>query len=259
MKTQKAVRARAIPCLLLERSSLVKTVRFRSPSYIGDPANTVRIFNELEVDELCILDIAATRTGNPPNWRLLTEIASEAFMPLSYGGGVRDAETVGQLLRIGFEKVIINTAALGNLDVVRRAADAYGSQAIVVSIDAKRKLLGRYEVVVESASRGIGMDPVAAALEAERRGAGEILLTAIDREGTWSGFDVELTRAVTSRVGVPVIAHGGAGNVDHIAEVVRKGGASAVALGSMVVYQKKDLGVLVNFPDPADLDRALGR
>ena len=251
------LRARVIPCLLLDRSSLVKTVRFKTPSYIGDPANTVRIFNELEVDELCILDISATAQRRAPNWDLLTEVASEAFMPLSYGGGVTDVATVGRLLRLGFEKVIINTKAHESRDLIRRAADAYGSQAIVVSIDVRKKLFRGYEVMVASGSRGISGTPVEVAIAAERAGAGELLLTAIDREGTWTGFDVELTASVTRSVSIPVIANGGAGTVEHIGEAVHRGGASGVALGSMVVYQGKDLGVLVNFPDPADLGRVL--
>ena len=253
------LRSRVIPCLLLDRNSLVKTVRFKSPSYIGDPANTVRIFNELEVDELCILDITASVQGRAPTWELLTEVASEAFMPLSYGGGVRDVATVGRLLRIGFEKVIINTAAQLEPDLIRKAADAYGSQAIIVSIDVRRKFLGRYEVMVASGTRSTSRDPVTAALDAQRSGAGEILLTAIDREGTWTGFDVELTASVTRRVSVPVIANGGAGSLEHIGAAIDRGGASAVALGSMVVYQGQDLGVLVSFPDAADLARVLRR
>ena len=253
------LRARVIPCLLLDRASLVKTVKFKTPGYIGDPANTVRIFNELEVDELCLLDISATNQHREPNWDLLTEVASEAFMPLSYGGGVKDVEMVGRLLRIGFEKVILNTAANTNPDLVRRAADAFGSQAIIVSIDVRRKFLGRYEVMVASGTKATSRDPVEAAIAAERAGAGEILLTAIDREGTWTGFDVELTRSVTQRVRVPVIANGGAGSLAHIGEAIDRGGASAVALGSMVVYQGQDLGVLVNFPDAPDLARVLRR
>lgn len=253
------LRSRVIPCLLLDGTSLVKTVRFKAPGYIGDPANTVRIFNELEVDELCILDITATAQRREPSWDLLTEVASEAFMPLSYGGGVRDVATVGRLLRIGFEKVIMNTAAHDQPDLIRRAADAYGSQAIVVSIDARKRMLRGYEVVVAGGSRRTSHDPVEAALAAQRAGAGEILLTAIDREGTWSGLDVDLTSSVTRRVSVPVIANGGAGSVEHIGEAVDRGGASGVAVGSMVVYQGKDLGVLVNFPDPADLARVLRR
>lgn len=254
-----SVRTRLIPTLLLDDGGLVKTVKFKEGTYVGDPANTVRIFNELEVDELCILDIHATRQRRAPSWDLLTELASEAFMPLSYGGGVRDVETVGKLLRTGFEKVIINTAAVDRPDLVRRASDAYGTQAIIVSIDVRRKILGRYEVMVESGSRGTGMDPVEAAQRAQDLGAGEILLTAIDREGTWSGLDTKLIAQVTRKVTIPVIAHGGAGTVEHIGEAVHDGGASAVALGSMVVFQGKDLGVLVNFPDQAELKRAIRR
>lgn len=253
------LRPRVIPCLLLDGTSLVKTVRFKTPAYIGDPANTVRIFNELEVDELCILDITATARSREPNWDLLTEVASEAFMPLSYGGGVRDVAMVGRLLRIGFEKVVLNTAAHDRPDLVRRAADAYGSQAIVVSIDARKKLFRGYEVVVASGTRRTSQEPVEAAIAAQRAGAGEILLTAIDREGTWAGFDVDLTLSVTRRVSVPVIANGGAGNVEHIGDAIHRGGASGVAVGSMVVFQGKDLGVLVNFPEPADLTRVLRR
>lgn len=251
------VRPRVIPCLLLDKTSLVKTVKFKSPSYVGDPANTVRIFNELEVDELCILDISATRNRRPPNWELLEEIASEAFMPLSYGGGVRDTETAGRLLRIGFEKVIINTAAVESPDVVGRAAAAYGSQAIIVSIDARKKLLGGYDVVVAGATRSAGTTPLDAAIAAERAGAGEILLTSVDREGTWRGFDLDLVRSVTRRVRIPVIANGGAGDVSHIGQAIHAGGAQAVALGSMVVYQGRDLGVLVNFPESDALEREL--
>lgn len=253
------MRVRIIPCLLLDGSSLVKTVRFRNPTYIGDPVNTVRIFNELEVDELCLLDIRATKLRRPPNFQLLEEIASEAFMPLSYGGGVRDWETVGRLLRIGFEKVVINTALRDGPDVVRRAADAFGKQAVVASIDVKKKLLGRYEVMVECAERGTSEEPVRWAQRAEELGAGEILLTAIDREGTWDGFDTALISNVTRAVSIPVIAHGGAGGVRDIGEAVHRGRASAVALGSMVVFQQKDLGVLVSFPESAELDRVTGR
>jgi cyclase len=254
-----SVRTRVIPTLLLDDGGLVKTVKFKDGTYVGDPANTVRIFNELEVDELCILDIRATKQRRAPSWDLLTELASEAFMPLSYGGGVRDVETVGKLLRTGFEKVIVNTSAFDRPELVRKASDAYGSQAIIVSIDVRRKLLGRYEVMVESGTRGTGKDPVEAALRAQDLGAGEILLTAIDREGTWSGLDTALVAQVTKRVTIPVIAHGGAGTVQHIGDAVHKGGASAVALGSMVVFQGKDLGVLVNFPDHAELKRAIRR
>ena len=251
------MRARVIPCLLLDGTTLLKTVKFGAPTYIGDPVNTVRIFNELEVDELCLLDVAATRERRPPNFDVLAEVASEAFMPLCYGGGVRDVETAGKLLRIGFEKVVLNSAAVERPRLVTEVAEAFGRQAVIVSIDARKKLLRGYEVVTASATRKTGLDPVEWAARAADLGAGELLITAVDREGTWSGYDTQLIAQVTRKVSVPVIANGGAGRVEHLAEAVFEGGAAAVALGSMVVFQGKDLGVLVNFPDRAELRRVL--
>jgi imidazole glycerol-phosphate synthase subunit HisF len=251
------LRVRVIPCLLLRRGSLVKTVRFRNPVYIGDPINTVRIFNELEVDELAFLDISASLEERAPDLSALREIADECFMPLSYGGGIRDVATAERILATGFEKVIVNSAACENPELITELAKRFGSQAVVVSIDVARTAFGRYRVASRSATRGEPARPVEWAQEAERRGAGEILLTSVEREGTWQGFDVALTARVTAAVGVPVIAHGGAGSVGHIGEVVRSGGASAVALGSLVVYQNRGMGVLVNFPDKTALERAL--
>ena len=251
------LRVRVIPCLLLRRGSLVKTVRFRNPAYIGDPINTVRIFNELEVDELAFLDITASIEERAPDLGVLREIADECFMPLSYGGGIRDVATAERILATGFEKVIVNSAACENPALITELARRFGSQAVIVSIDVTRSAFGGYKVASRSATRTEPARPVEWAQEAERRGAGEILLTSVEREGTWRGFDVTLTARVTTAVGVPVIAHGGAGSVGHVAEVVRSGGASAVALGSLVVYQNPGMGVLVNFPDKAALERAL--
>ncbi|HEX6361930.1 MAG TPA: AglZ/HisF2 family acetamidino modification protein [Albitalea sp.] len=252
------LRVRVIPALLLRDESLVKTVRFGDFVYVGDPCNTVRIFNELEVDELVFLDIAATRAGRPPHLALLADIANECFMPLAYGGGIRTFEDAQAVFRVGFEKVVINTAAVENPALVTRLAEHYGSQAVIVSIDVKRDLFGHWKVRTRAGTTDAGRDAVSWAKEAERLGAGEILLTSIDREGTWDGFDVALVKAVADAVQVPVIAHGGAGSLDHVADVVKRGGASAVALGSMVVFQKKGMGVLVNFPEPAQLAAHLG-
>jgi cyclase len=251
------LRVRVIPCLLLRQGSLVKTVRFRNPAYIGDPINTVRIFNELEVDELAFLDITASVEERAPDLGVLREIADECFMPLSYGGGIRDVATAERILATCFEKVIVNSAACENPQLVTELARRFGSQAVIVSIDVTRSLFGSYKVVSQSATQAQPAEPVAWAQEAERRGAGEILLTSVEREGTWQGFDVALTARVTAAVGIPVIAHGGAGSVAHIGEVVHSGGASAVALGSLVVYQNRGMGVLVNFPDKVALERAL--
>ena len=251
------LRTRVIPALLLRGESLVKTRRFGKFTYVGDPCNTVRIFNELEVDELAFLDIDASRSGRSPNMSLLAEIADECFMPLSYGGGIRTLDDARRIFDVGFEKVVLNSSALADPELISRIAGRYGSQAVIVSIDVKRDLFGRERVWSLGGSRAVPMAADQWAREAEGRGAGEILLTAIDREGTWAGFDVPLTRRVAEAVNIPVIAHGGAGSIGDIAEAVHQGQASAVAVGSMVVFQKQRMGVLVNFPDEEQLRRAL--
>jgi cyclase len=251
------LRTRIIPALLLRNESLVKTVRFGKFTYVGDPANTVRIFNELEVDELLFLDITASRENRGLNLKVLADIANECFMPLGYGGGIRSLDQAKALFDIGFEKVAINTYATSQPGLISKIAKHYGSQAVIVSIDVKPGLLGRQTVRTQSGKHNTDRDPVAWAKEVEQMGAGEILLTAMDREGTWDGFDLELVRRVTDAVSIPVIAHGGAGSLEHIRQVVKQSCASAVALGSMVVFQKKGMGVLVNFPDSKLLEATL--
>ena len=233
------LKTRIIPCLQLINESLVKTVKFDKYGYIGDYINTVRIFNELEVDELCFLDIRASREKRKPNIEILHQIADECFMPLSYGGGINTFESAKQILSIGFEKVILNTAAAKNHELVTRIAEHFGAQAVVVSIDVKKNMWG-YQVYINDGTEKLNIDVIDWAKQLEQLGAGEILLTSMDRDGTWSGFDVEITRKVATFVGIPVIANGGAGTIEHIAEVVKNGMASAVALGSMLVYQKKE-------------------
>lgn len=252
------LRTRVIPALLLRNESLVKTRRFGKFTYVGDPANTVRIFNELEVDELLFLDITATREGRRPNLSVLRDIADECFMPLGYGGGIRSLEDAKQVFEIGIEKIALNAAARANPELISRIADTYGSQAVIVALDVKTAWFGGTGVFSHEDRRVTRLDPVAWAREAEARGAGEILLTSVDREGTWSGFDLELVREVSDAVSIPVIAHGGAATTSDIRAAIREGGASAVAVGSMVVFQKKDMGVLVNFPDAAALRKSLG-
>ena len=252
------LRTRVIPVLLLRNESLVKTVRFNTFTYVGDPCNTVRIFNELEVDELLFLDITATREHRGPNIQILSDISNECFMPLGYGGGIRELDQAKAIFDIGFEKIAINSAAVDNPRLISELASHYGSQAVIVSIDVKAGWLGCPRVRTAAGKQKTKLDPVRWAKEAEERGAGEILLTSIDREGTWDGFDLDFVKRVTDAVSIPVIAHGGAGRVEDIGRVVKQGGASAVALGSMVVFQKKDKGVLVNFPEPQELEAALG-
>jgi imidazole glycerol-phosphate synthase subunit HisF len=251
------LRTRIIPALLLRNESLVKTVRFGKFTYVGDPCNTVRIFNELEVDELLFLDITATREKRAPNLKVLADIANECFMPLGYGGGIRTLADAKAVFDIGFEKVAINSYAMENPQFVSQLAAHYGSQAVIVSIDVKKNIWGRYQVHTHAGKKNSGRDPVEWAREVELLGAGEILLTSIDQEGTWDGFDLKLVKCVTDAINIPVIAHGGAGTVAHIGAVVKEANASAVALGSMVVFQKKGMGVLVNFPDSFQLEEVL--
>lgn len=251
------LRTRVIPSLLLRGESLVKTVKFGKFVYVGDPCNTLRIFNELEVDELLVLDITATPDGREPNLKLLADIADECFMPLGYGGGIRRLDHAKAIFAIGFEKVVVNSQAVATPQLITDIARHYGSQAVIVSIDVKTSLWRGPEVRTRGGRGRTGLDPVAWAKESENRGAGEILLTSIDREGTWSGFDLDLIRAVSDAVSIPVIAQGGAGSLADIGKAVNVAHASAVALGSMVVFQKKGMGVLVNFPSPNKLARAL--
>lgn len=251
------LRTRVIPCLQLIDESLVKTVKFGDHGYIGDPINTVRIFNELEVDELCFLDIRATKENRTPNLKILAEIANECFMPLSYGGGVRDADTAKKILSIGFEKIILNTAAYDNNALVTEIANHSGNQSVIGSIDVKKNMFGKYQVYTNDGTKKREMDPIKWAQKLEELGAGELLVTSMDRDGTWKGYDEEFLLSITKAVTIPVIANGGAGNIEHIANVVKKSQVSAVALGSMVVYQAQGLGVLVNFPDKNLLEKSI--
>lgn len=243
------LKTRIIPALLLQNDALVKTIRFNKPGYIGDPINTVRIFNEMEVDELIFLDITATNEKRSPNLRILSEIANECFMPLGYGGGLNSFEIIKSIFSIGFEKVVLNSVCYDKPDFISRVAAHYGSQAVVASVDVKKNIWGNYEVYSHSGKQKRTVNLLEWVSELEHLGAGEILLTAIDKEGSWSGMDLSLIKKVTDAVSIPVIAHGGAGNIHHIGEAVNLSHASAVALGSMVVYQQKGMGVLVNFPD----------
>jgi cyclase len=239
---------RIIPCLLVADGGLVKTTRFADPRYVGDPINTVRIFNDKQVDELVILDIRAATEGRGPDEDAIREIASEAFMPVGYGGGVHDVATATRLIQLGVEKVIVNTATIDRPVVVREIADRLGSSTIVGSIDARRRVDGSYEVVVEDGGRPTGVDVRTHAETLQRDGAGELLLTSIDRDGTMTGYDLELVRLVSESVSIPVVAVGGAGSLEDMVSAVRDGGAAAAAAGSFFVFHGRHRAVLVTYP-----------
>jgi len=250
---------RVMPCLLLKEESLVKTVKFQNPGYIGDSINAVRIYNEKEVDELIFLDITATLEKRKPPFKILAEIAGECFMPVAYGGGIRTLDDIKTIFSLGIEKVALNSYAVENPRFVQEAADAFGSQSIVASIDARRHAPGRYEVYTQGGRKPSGLDPVQHALHVQRMGAGEILLTSIDRDGTQEGYDLELIRSVARNVSIPVIACGGAGKVQDFVDAIIEGGASACAAGSMVVYFGRNRAVLISFPSRRELEQVLGK
>jgi cyclase len=242
---------RIIPALLLKGQGLVKTVKFKDPKYLGDPINIVRIFND--VDEIVLLDITATPENRGPHFEMLRNIASEAFIPLAYGGGIRTMNDVRTLLSIGIEKLILNTSSVENPSLVRGVADHAGSQAMVVSMDVKKNFLGKYEVFTRCGQKKTGLDPVRHAAEMEKMGAGEILINSIDRDGTMLGYDIDLVRKVADAVNVPVVACGGAGNLTHVSEVIQQGHASAAAAGSIFVFKGPLHGVLISYPTPKEL------
>jgi cyclase len=251
------LKTRVIPCLLLKRAALVKTVKFKNPSYIGDPINAIKIYNEKEVDELIFLDITATIEQRQPPFKILSEIASECFMPVTYGGGIRSLQAAKQIFSLGIEKISVNSYAVENPSFIAAVSETFGSQSVVVSIDARKTLWGGYKVYTHGGRKATSLDPVDFAGQMEKTGAGEILLTAIDRDGMMTGYDIDLIKKVTSALSIPVIACGGAGTVNDFSAAVKEGGASGVAAGSMVVYHGRNRAVLINFPTRNELQDAL--
>jgi len=243
---------RVIPVLLVSDGYLVKPVRFQGDKYIGDPINAVRIFNEKQVDELIICDIDASIKGTGVNYTLIEEIASEAFMPVGYGGGVVSAAEAKRITGIGIEKVILNTVVMQRPESVAEISEALGSSSTVVSVDVRRKLTGGWDTFARRGSRKSGKSPAEFAAHAQQLGAGEILVSSIDRECTFTGYDLKLIESVASAVTVPIIALGGAGEYSHLAPAL-EAGASAVAAGSMFVLNGKHRAVLISYPTPVQV------
>jgi cyclase len=230
---------RVMPTLLFKEVGLVKGVAFDSWRRVGSPMQAVKVYNMREVDELVYLDITATADGRSPDFDTIDELADECFMPLTVGGGVRSVDDVRRLLAVGADKVCLNTVAVEAPGIISDIADRFGAQCVVVSIDARRHADGRYEAYVRSGKVATGRDPVALAKDAEATGAGEILITSIDRDGTMQGYDIELTRRVADAVSVPVIASGGAGSYADMAAVLHDAHVSAVAAASMFQFTEQ--------------------
>ena len=241
------IRERIMPCLLMEDAGLVKTIKFSNPRYIGDPINAINIFNEKDVDEMIIVDIKATATGHI-DFDLLEELASEAFMPLTYGGGIKTIEDIKRILKSGFEKVVINYSFFENKNLIQEASALFGSQSISVGIDVKKNLFGKYKVFRLNGKEKTGLDPINAAIMAQESGAGEIFLNNIDKDGTMSGYDINLVDKIANAVEIPVVACGGAGSIKDIAELFNKTKVSGAAVGSLFIYFGKHKAVLINVP-----------
>jgi cyclase len=244
------LKTRVIPSLLIQNSGLVKTVQFKNAKYVGDPINAIKIFNEKEVDELAVLDISATKRG-AIDYELLSRINKEAFMPLSYGGGIRTPEDVQRILSLGYEKVVLNTGILDDPDLIGRIAAQCGSQSIMACVDAKKDLFG-YHVYDYRKMKATKTSVADWCKECQDRGAGEILLHNVDREGTYQGYDANLLQQISERVSVPLIALGGAGKIGDL-KIAVDSGASAVAAGSIFVFYGPHRAVLITYPKKAEL------
>ena len=232
------LKVRIIPTLLFKDFGLVKGVKFDSWRRVGSVMQAVKVYNLREVDELIFLDIAATNDNRRPDFQTVDEIADECFMPLTVGGGIKTTEDIRCLLKVGADKIAINTFAVESPEFIQEAAQRFGSQCIVVSIDVK-KINNAYRVCTHSGTITTDINPIWFSKEAERMGAGEILLTSVDRDGTYEGYDIELIKAVTEEVAIPVIASGGAGNYEHMLSVFSNASASAVAAASIFHYTQQ--------------------
>jgi cyclase len=251
------LRARVIPCLLLRNGGLVKTQHFGDAKYVGDPINAVKIFNEKEVDELVVFDIEASKRGSEPDYDLLADIASECFMPVCYGGGVTSVEQAQRIVQLGIEKIAVNSAAIRKPGLIPALADVLGTASVVAGIDVKCDWLGRYRVYDASVGKLTDRVPETYAAELARAGAGEIFLNSVDRDGAQEGYDLKLIDKVAQAVSVPVIACGGAGRTEDFVSAVGAG-ASAVAAGSLFVFQGRHRAVLISYPPYRELERLLG-
>lgn len=246
-------RPRVIPILLLKNKGLVKSVKFSNYTYIGDPINAVKIFNDLRADELILLDILATKEKRCIGLDFVRQVGDEANMPFAVGGGIQTIREIKEIINAGAEKAVINSSAIKNPDFIKAASEEFGSSTVVVSIDIKKNFLGRQQVYTEGGSRSTGLDPVGWAQQMEANGAGELMVTSIEHDGTMQGYDLSLIRAISAAVNIPVVAAGGAGRLTDFKAAVSTAHASAVAAGSLFVYHGPRKAVLVNYPKNEEL------
>jgi cyclase len=249
------LRPRIIPSLLIHDNGLVKTVNFKNPKYVGDPINAVKIFNEKAVDELAIFDIDATVLGKEPNYSLIERLASQSMMPLCYGGGVKTVEQAQRIFSLGVEKIALSSAVIQNPKLITQIADRVGSQSVIVVLDVKKKLLGGYEVYTHNGKKATGINPFKFVEEAQRLGAGEIVINSIDRDGVMKGYDLDLIAKVREKISLPMTVLGGAGSLEDIEKVINSHGVIGVAAGSLFVFRGPYKAVLINYPTQIDKNK----
>jgi len=249
------LRPRIIPSLLVHDSGLVKTVNFNNPKYVGDPINAVRIFNDKGVDELAVFDIDATVLGKEPNYSLIERLASQSMMPFCYGGGVKTVEQAQRIFSLGVEKIALSSAVLDNPNLITEISERVGTQSVIVVLDVKKKLLGGYEVYTHNGKKATGINPFKFAEEAQRLGAGEIVINSIDKDGVMKGYDLDLIAKVRGKITLPITVLGGAGSLEDIEKVIDKHGVIGVAAGSLFVFKGPYKAVLINYPSQLEKNK----
>ena len=243
------LRPRIIPCLLLQNNGLVKTVNFKNPKYVGDPINAVRIFNEKEVDELVFFDIDATVLKNEPNYGLIERIANQSRMPLCYGGGIKTVKQAKRIFGLGVEKIALSSSVVDNPNLITQIGDQVGAQSVIVVLDVKKKLFGGYEVFTHNGKKAREIDPFRFIKNAQKLGAGEIVINSIDKDGLMKGYDMGLIEKIRETTTLPVTVLGGAGSIDHLGEIIEKNGIIGASAGSLFIFKGPYKAVLINYPD----------
>jgi len=248
------LQTRVIPVLLMKDEGLYKGIHFKKHKYVGDPINTVKIFNEKEVDELIIFDIEASKLKKTINFEIIESIVSEAFMPIGYGGGIKTLEDAKKLFSLGIEKIVLNTSAIENFDLVKQLVQNYGSQSVVFCLDIKKSFFGKYEVFSYSGTKKIKIPPIELAKKMHELGVGEIIINSIDNDGLMQGYDLKIIEEITSQLSIPVIACGGAKGLEDFKKV-KEMGAHGCAAGSMFVYNGVHKAVLISYPEYNELEK----
>lgn len=249
------LRPRIIPCLLVHRGGLVKTVGFKSPKYVGDPINAVKIFNEKEADELVVLDIDASVSGVEPNYKMIAHLAQECRMPLCYGGGITSAQQASKIIGLGVEKISLSSAAVDNPKLISEIADQIGRQSVVVTIDTHKKMFNRgYDIYILNGRKNTKRDPIKFAQEVADLGAGEIVLNSIDNDGQMTGYDLDLAHQLRDAVNIPITILGGAGSLQDMAALFKRCGVVGASAGSLFVFKGPYKAVLITYPNMQQKD-----